>query len=115
MLKMLDIPHAIEQAGGNPVLARELFSMLLQELPDLKNKLNQAFNSADNQGFWDHAHKIHGSTAYCGVPLLQKAARELEAAIKAQTSDVADKIQGVNKAIDELLASGQTILEQDWL
>lgn len=89
--------------------------MLLKELPDLKNKLNQAFNCADKQGLWDHAHKIHGSTAYCGVPLLQKAVRELEAAIKAQTSDVADKIQDVNKAIDELLANGQMILEQDWL
>ena len=112
---MLDIPHAIDQAGGNPKLARELFSMLLKELPDLKNKLNQAFNRADKQGLWDHAHKIHGSTAYCGVPLLQKAARDLEAAIKAQTGDVADKIQGVNKEIDELLVNGQMMLEQDWM
>ncbi|MDH3948438.1 MAG: Hpt domain-containing protein [Gammaproteobacteria bacterium] len=115
MPEMLDIPHAIEQAGGNPDLARELFSMLLQELPELKHKLNQAFNSADKQGLWDHAHKIHGSTAYCGVPLLQKAARDLEQAIKAQTSDVSDKIQDVNKAIDDLLVDGQTALEQDWI
>ena len=115
MHEMLDIPHAIEQAGGNPDLARELFTMLLQELPELKHKLNRAFNNADKQGLWDHAHKIHGSTAYCGVPLLQKAARDLEQAIKAQTSDVSDKIQGVNKAIDELLIDGQTALEQDWI
>ena len=114
MLPMLDIPHAIEQAGGNPDLAKELFTMLLKELPDLKNKLNQAFNDGDNQGLWDHAHKIYGATAYCGVPSLNQAAKELEDAIKAKTSDVSDKIQGVNKAIDELLIDGQTSLEQDW-
>ena len=110
MLPMLDIPHAIEQAGGNPELAMELFTMLLKELPDLKNKLNQTFNDGDNQ-----AHKIYGATAYCGVPALQKAAKELEESIKAKTNDVPDKIKGVNKAIDELLIDGQTALEQEWL
>jgi two-component system sensor histidine kinase BarA len=112
---MLDIPHAIEQAGGNPDLAKELFTMLLKELPDLKSKLNQAFSDGDEQGLWDHAHKIYGSTAYCGVPALNNAARELEEAIKAKTSNIADRIQAVNKAIDELLMDGETALEQEWL
>jgi HPt (histidine-containing phosphotransfer) domain-containing protein len=115
MLPMLDIPHAIEQAGGNSELAKELFTMLLKELPDLKQKLNQAFNNGDEQGLWDHAHKIHGSTAYCGVPALNKAAKELEETIRAKTNDVSDKIQGVNKAIDALLMDGETALEQEWL
>jgi two-component system sensor histidine kinase BarA len=112
---MLDIPHAIEQAGGNPDLAKELFSMLLKELPDLKHKLNQAFNNGDEQSLWDHAHKIYGSTAYCGVPALQKAAKELEDTIKAKSNDIADRIQTVNKAIEELVLDGETALEQEWL
>jgi HPt (histidine-containing phosphotransfer) domain-containing protein len=115
MLPMLDIPHAIEQAGGNPELAKELFVMLLKELPELKQKLNQAFNNGDEQGLWDHAHKIYGSTAYCCVPALNKAAKELEAAIKAKTNVIAERIQTVNKAIDELLLDGETALEQEWL
>jgi two-component system sensor histidine kinase BarA len=114
MLPMLDIPHAIEQAGGNPELAKELFTMLLKDLPDQKRKLNQAFNERDQHALWDHAHKIYGSTAYCGVPALNKAARELEDTIKAKTDDLADKIQEVNKAIDELLMDGETALNQDW-
>lgn len=115
MLPMLDIPHAIDQAGGNPDLAKELFTMLLKELPELKQKLNQAFNNGDEQGLRDHAHIIYGSTAYCGVPALQKAAKELEDAIKTQTSDLADRIQDVNKAIEELLMDGETALDQEWL
>lgn len=114
MPEMLDIPQAIEQAGGNPELAKELFTMLLKELPDQKEKLNQAFAKSDNQVIWNHSHKLYGSTAYCGVPALRKAAKELEEAIKAQTDDVSNKIQEVNKAIDDLLVDGQTVLEQDW-
>ena len=114
MLPMLDIPYAIEQSGGNPDLAKELFTMLLKELPDQKHKLNQTFDNGDTQGLWDHAHKIYGSTAYCGVPALNKAARELEDAIKTKSNNLADKIQDVNKAIDELLMDGETALDQEW-
>ena len=114
MPEMLNIPQAIEQAGGNPDLSKELFTMLLKELPDQKEKLNQAFAKGDNQAIWNHSHKLYGSTAYCGVPALRKAAKELEEAIKAQTEDVSNKIQEVNKAIDDLLVDGQTVLEQEW-
>jgi two-component system sensor histidine kinase BarA len=114
MLPMLDIPHAIEQAGGNPDLAKELFSMLLKELPDLKHKLNQAFNNGDEQSLWDHAHKIYGSTAYCGVPALNKSAKELEAAIKQQGGNIEEKIKTLNETIEELLDIGQTELENNW-
>ena len=111
---MLDIPHAIEQAGGNPELAKELFTMLLKELPDLQHKLNQAFNNGDEQGLWDQAHKIYGSTAYCGVPALNKAAKELEEAIKSKSNDVLEMILAVNKAIEELIMDGETALDQEW-
>ena len=114
MLPMLDIPHAIEQAGGNPDLAKELFTMLLKDLPDQKRKLNQAFSERDQQALWDHAHKIYGSTAYCGVPALKKAAKELEEAIKSKSTDVANQINAVIEAIDELLMDGETALDQDW-
>jgi len=48
------------------------------------------------------------------VPALNKAARELEDAIKTKSNNLADKIQDVNKAIDELLMDGETALDQEW-
>jgi len=113
--EMLDIPQAIEQAGGNPDLAKELFIMLLNELPGQKEKLNQAFARGDNQAIWDHTHKLYGSTAYCGVPALHEATKETKEAIKQQSSNLSEAIQHLNKAIDDLLMDGQTALEQDWL
>jgi two-component system sensor histidine kinase BarA len=87
---------------------------LLKELPGLKSKLNQAFSDGDKQSIWDHAHKIYGSTAYCGVPALQKAAKELEDAIKTNADDIEDKVQSINKTIDELLSDGEAALAQEW-
>ena len=115
MHEMLDIPQAIEQAGGNPDLAKELFTMLLNELPGQKEKLNQAFVKGDTQALWDQTHKLHGSTAYCGVPALNSATREMKEALKQQSSDISEVTQRLNKAIDDLLMDGQTVLEQDWV
>ncbi len=114
MPELLDIPQAIEQAGGNPELAKELFSMLMKELPGMQTKLNQAFNADNLQGLWDQVHKIYGATAYLGVPTLQKAARDLETAIKSQANDVTVEIQALNKVIEALRLQGQALLEQDW-
>ncbi len=114
MSEILDIPYAIEQAGGNPELAKELFTMLLNDLPVLRDKLNQAFADSDSQALWDHTHKIHGSTAYCGVPALREAARRLEGAIKQQAEDLTTEIETLNQAILELLESGAAALERDW-
>jgi len=49
------------------------------------------------------------------VPALNKAAKELEEAIKAKTNNLADRIQVVNKAIEELLMDGESALEREWL
>ena len=116
MEPVLDKSLAIEKAGGKSDLAKELFAMLLNELPELKNLMNMAYQANDPQGFWDHTHKIHGSTAYCGVPALQAAARVLEEAIKADKSfpEMKNNLEQVNKSIEDLLAIGNDELEIEW-
>ena len=114
MAEMLDIPQALEQAGDNAELARELFQMLLNDLPGLRQNINQAFAGNDAQGLWDNTHKLYGSTAYCGVPALREAARALEDGIRQEQEDIAARIQALNGAIDELIANGPAALEQDW-
>lgn len=114
MPEILDIPLAIEQAGGNAELARDLFTMLLDELPHHRDKLQQAFQAGDQQALWDHAHKVYGATAYCGVPALREAAGELETAIKSQASDLGDSLEAVLRAMEELLENGAAHLERNW-
>jgi len=114
-VQVVDYAEAIDKAGGNAGLAKELFGMLLQELPGLRDKLARAVESGDLQACWDHAHKIYGSTAYCGVPQLGQAAAALEAAIKAGDSTaLSGKFSVVEAAIERLLHEGPDHLEQPW-
>ncbi len=116
MEPVLDKSMAIEKAGGKSDLAKELFAMLLKELPQLKNLMNMAFHANDPQGFWDHTHKIHGSTAYCGVPALRAAAKKVEEAIKSDMSfsEMENDLNLLNQSIEDVLALGESELETDW-
>jgi len=115
MSNIVDIKLALEQAGGSEELARDLFSMLLDDLPNLKNSLNQAFEQNDSQALWDHTHKIYGSTAYCGVPMLHDSAKAMEQGIKqADSAALQPLLDKLNDAIQALQIEGPQILEQDW-
>lgn len=114
MTKIIDIQLALEQANGSEELAKDLFSMLINDLPVLSENLTQAFNAKDEQALWDHAHKIYGSTAYCGVPNLRKAAHELENSIKTNSTDIENSLQQVTHAIEQLIKIAESELTKNW-
>lgn len=114
-MQVVDYGEAIDKAGGNVDLAKELFGMLLQELPVLRNELQQAISAGDVQACWDHAHKIYGSTAYCGVPQLRQAAAALESDIKAgDLAAISRQFVALDTAINNLLDQGPALLAQPW-
>lgn len=115
MAEVVDKQLGIQQAGGSVDLARELFGMLLKDLPQQQALLNQAYREQQLSALWDHAHKIHGSTAYCGVPHLQAVTRTLEEAIRAENQEqIASALAQVNEAISDLLGKGTQLLEENW-
>ena len=116
MDKIIDINLALEQAAGNEQLAKELFQMLLAELPVSYTSLKTALAEVDKQSLWDYAHKIYGATAYCGVPALRNVAQQLESFIKADDIDsVTAHTNLLAREIDRLLELGPDLLEQNWL
>ena len=115
MENKIDIRLAMEQAAGNEQLAKELFQMLLAELPELLGKLKTAIVANDRQAMWDHAHKIHGSTAYCGVPALRGVIAEMEILIKAgDNENIENQLHRVDTEIQRLLAEGPAVLQMNW-
>ena len=115
MVVILDKKQALEQAGGNVELARELFDMLLRELPEMRASLQQAVAARDNQAMWDHAHKLYGSTAYCGVPALRQSASEMEECIKQQDEQRLDSCYArLADEIDRLLEQGPQLAQESW-
>jgi two-component system sensor histidine kinase BarA len=115
MTSVVDYTEAIDKAGGNTELAKELFGMLLQELPQLREKLHNAIEQEDLQAIWNHAHKIYGSTAYCGVPLLRQAASVMETTVRAkELGEIRMEFEKLDVAIQQVLQQGPALLSQRW-
>jgi len=81
-MSLFDKDLAIERAGNSFELARELFEMLISDLPNSQKIMLHAHSTLNKDSLWDAVHKVHGGTAYCGVPDLQIACKELEDHIK---------------------------------
>ena len=115
MQDIIDFKLAIEKTGGNVELAKELFEMLVAELPQQIETLHVAINNNELETAWDIAHRIHGSAAYCGIPAVQEAAKSTESGIKSSS---ADAIQNSFKQLSELATVLQTnaaeILRMEW-
>lgn len=115
MAMVIDIQLALEQAGGNQQLAKELLTMLLKELPVLNEKLRQAIAAQDSNAMWDQTHKLYGSTAYCGVPNLRQSAKLLEDAVKRSEPSVILAVHTqVCSEIEMLLTEAPAYLARSW-
>jgi two-component system sensor histidine kinase BarA len=116
MTDVLNIQLSLEQAAGNEDLAKELFGMLLKELPDLRKMLTIAIRENDLQGCWDHAHRIYGSTAYCGVPALREAARQMETSVKAEDmKQIQENFSQLSREIERVIEHGKQALTKNWI
>ena len=115
MTQIFDYEIALEQAAGNEQLAKEIFEMLLTELPKLKLDLQNALCAKDKTACWDHAHKLYGSTAYTGVPRLKEVAHKMESAVKQNNEQMMTKyFKCVADEIDSILEIGAHELKQNW-
>jgi len=115
MSEIINTQQALEQAAGNEELAKELFGMLVKELPELEEKLKAAIANQDMQACWDHAHKIYGSTAYCGVPALRVTAQAMENCVKTgNIGAIEENFVALNQAIKQILELAPQKLKQAW-
>ncbi|TNI69432.1 two-component system sensor histidine kinase BarA, partial [Aeromonas salmonicida] len=76
---LIDWPLALRQAANRPDLAREMLGMLLTSFDETAPVLDQALEGeSDPQELMGRLHKLHGGSAYCGVPALQRLLAQLE-------------------------------------
>jgi len=79
--RLLDPELALRQAAGKPQLAREMLSMLLEQLPGVHQRLYQ-LEDQDPKELLDTIHKLGGGAAYCGVPCLQALCIQIEQGLR---------------------------------
>ena len=116
MTKILDIQQSIIAANGNVSLAKELFTMLLDDLDVRLHQIENSFQSNDMEVLAEHIHKLYGATAYCIVPKLRKSAEVLDEVLRQKDySQLNDLVDTALKEIRQVISDGPTYIEKDWL
>ena len=106
--EIFSIEDARKLANGNEALAMELFTMLIDELPEHRREILQARKQNDLKMLREVTHKLNGASRCCGTPALRHAANSLENSITH-----GDKNDSINEKTDLLLAEIDRLLEME--
>lgn len=82
----LDWQLALRQAAGKPDLARDMLQMLIDFLPEVRNKIEEQLVGENPNGLVDLVHKLHGSCGYSGVPRMKNFASLLSNSFAAAST-----------------------------
>ncbi len=97
----LDWALALRQAANKPDLARDMLYMLLEFLPEVRNKVEEQLVDESPEGLVDIIHKLHGSCGYSGVPRLKNLCMLVEQQLRSG-SDPADLEPELLELLDEM-------------
>ena len=115
MTKILDIQKSIIAANGNISLAKELFTMLLDDLDIRQQQIENSIQENDMESLTEHIHKLYGATAYCIVPKLRKSTENLEKILKEKEySRLNELTKIVQQEIQQLIKNGTAYISEDW-
>lgn len=100
----VDEQLALQRAGGNTELARDLYQLLQNELPDYQRRLPCLYADGDLKSLQDAVHKLNGSATYCGVPALKAAVDAMESSLKrGEKESYTEKMEKVLNEISRVL------------
>ena len=106
ILKVIDTELALERAAGNEDLAKELFDMLLKELPLYRSELQVCLADNNLTRLQEQIHKLNGASTYTGVPALKAAANDLETKLKrGEIENIGVMVKGMLEEIDKVMVA----------
>ncbi|HDA5038454.1 TPA: two-component sensor histidine kinase BarA [Salmonella enterica] len=79
----LDWQLALRQAAGKPDLARDMLQMLIDFLPEVRNKIEEQLVGENPNGLVYLVHKLHGSCGYSGVPRMKNLCQLIEQQLRS--------------------------------
>lgn len=106
---------ALKQAANKPDLARDLLQMLVDFMPEVREKMETAIADNDAVGLREIIHKLHGSASYSGVPRMKQLCQQLEknlhqagdiVALEPELLELQDEMENVAKEARALLRRG---------
>ena len=116
MTKVLDIQQSIAAANGNVSLAKELFTMLLDDLITRLEQIESSFQSGNMDALTEHIHKLYGATAYCIVPKLRDSTATLDEKLRQKEySHIEGLVKNVVDEAKTIIDTGPDYIQEDWL
>ena len=105
--KSVDWKQCLEHSNNNPELAKDLLSLMAQELPVFQTNIKLALSQQNMDKLKQVLHKLHGACCYCGVPTLKNMVTALEKDlqtgqnidIKARTHQVILELNNIKKEL----------------
>ena len=105
-LKSIDWELGKKLAAANIDLAKELFTMLIKDLPKEQELINNSYKQQNIEELINYTHKLHGGCCYVGTPKLKYLAKSLElAGINNDLDKIKSLLDNLNKEINFLLTS----------
>ena len=91
-LAMVDPVLGTELALGDRATWKTVLGMLFEQLPEFAEHITTALENHDSEGLRQVAHKLAGTSSYCGTPAVQHHAKQTELLIKAGKTDEAEQM-----------------------
>ena len=89
--------HAVQQSAGKIEIAQELLQMLVDSFEEVEACINRALEEGDDN-LCAVIHKLHGSCAYSGVPVLKRLCFDVESQLKK-----GEAVEAIEPELFELL------------
>lgn len=83
----IDWNLSLKNAGGRDDLAKEMLTMLVKSFSEATEKIQKYLDEKELKKLIAEVHKLHGATAYCGVPQLKYLANQYEGLLKKKGID----------------------------
>ena len=109
----LDWNLAMRQAANKPDLARQMLQMLVEFLPEVRNKVEEQLVGEAPEDLLDVIHKLHGSCSYSGVPRMKNLCHLIEGQLRNGVSagqmepellELLDEMDNVTREAGKMLA-----------
>jgi len=109
----LDWNLSLKLVAGKLKLAKDLFEMMITNLPEEKKLINSAFENKDLPKLRDHVHKLHGGCCYTGFSKLKYICKQLEQEIIFKNHHkITEYIAFINQEINFLISNSGSFSEQ---
>ena len=105
----VDYAHSLSLSANNEDLLKQIFEILLRDIPDYQHQLQDALTKSQHGRLDAIAHKLYGVTCYAGLPKLKQYIKSFQQMLNRQDTSLFD--EAVTQ-INEELQNVKTEVEQ---